>query len=793
MTSERLALVTLALGLGLGSLVGAFVGPVLGLRSSGASSSGGRAVEPALDLDSRARELQTAATAGSTVAQLASVAQPAGDPRADVRGDAEALLASSAAARAATAALRTAASDGAAGTEGVGHISGLVVDEVGQPLAGVTLVSELAQGSGPRAIQGAATEGVGRAWQGLRDLDEALEPSARHELARRESLRTTVTDAAGRFRLEDLRPGQHTVSAYIEGLVFAHQSLYTGDSAHFVGRKVCEFHLDVRLPDGSAPREAVVMLGEEHRWNTSSYRWTPEEPVLRLGEQAAQLQVYAGDVSTSDYRTYDSAYAAPSRTIDLGRDGSGPHTFQLQARARLEVRVADRSSREPRIAPWVKAVSADGPGAQTGVQAFKAGQRLIRMDAERFSAVDLTPGAWVVGAGRGSDEPEVTARVEIGPGPTEVSLELGELDLSRFLVVRCKGPEGAPLFGVTFGYSIAHPGGGGRSGGVTSFARPGGEYWIGWSELLGGRERGAEIKARLTSTARGYGKLESELTPNQRELDLVFEPACDLDVFVTGDLSPGYLIQLEPAGSEGRGLGSEVLFIGRNGQPTGRIDGQGRASIAGLQPGPYRVLLVQSKQDLPVRAPTVASAEVTLRPGSQAVTLVAPQLYELVVYAPDIAVGTTFLLMFGGEVNSPQTQRQVDLGADRRARFAHVPAGEYTVAALGQNGGRSLQVVVPSGEVQFQTEVLNALRVKDVVADKLAAQAGLRDGDLVLSVGGREVDGHVALQRIFLGIQGGTVVLRVQRGGALMDVTLGPATTAQPWVEIGASFAVTSR
>jgi len=633
---------------------------------------------------------------------------------------------------------------------------------------------------------GSSTSNVGRAWKGFDDLDETLVGSARRELERRRNTRTAVTDAAGRFVLEGLRPGQHSLRAFADGLVFPQRSVYVGDSAHFVGRPVGEFHLDVRLPAGRAPAEALVALVAAPR--QESYRWTPEEPVLRLEERVAQLQVLAGNVRNLDWRTFASDHSAPSRTIDLARDGKGPHLFELSERSKLRVTLEDRSTLEPRLQPWVKVITAQAAQGGLTAKSFEGGQRLNRELGQLFSAVDLTPGAYVIGAGRGDDAPEVTATVEVGAGTTEASLQLGELDMSRFLVVRCVGPEGAPLMGVEF-TTIVTQVNNTHSGGFSNVERPGGEYWLPHGELLHGNEWSAEIKVRLHATARGFGKLETDLTQSVRELDLVFQPACDLVVLVTGDLSAGFSVGIEAANEKDDD--AEGRVFGRGNSKLVRVDGEGRAVLTGLQPGKFQVSLAQTTENYFWGAP-VAVSEIVLRPGSQTISMTAPTLYDVVVHAPELAVGAALMLQRNEEGTVMRMHNQVELGADHRARFKLVTAGEYTLMTWGETSG-SMQITVPSGEVLFSPQQPNALRVTGVEADKLAARAGLQNGDLVLSVSGRAVDSQMSAQRIYMDVVGGTAVLQVLRAGTQLEVTLGPATTDQSWSEVGAVFNPTTR
>jgi len=781
MTSQRLALFTLLLGAVLGLLVGSILGPHLGGDARTAARAGEGPLAPEHGADRRGVYVADDA-AGALVAPLAPMAQ---DARSEASAAASERLAGSAAARAAAEVRQGAAAE--RGPEDRGHIDGIVVDQVGKPVVGATVVSQNTPRGGD--VFGARSARVGRAWKGPESLDEALTNYAKGAQKRIETLRSATTDSAGRFQLAELKPGAHSLSVYAEGLVFGAREVFAGEMVHLVGRPVCEFHLDLRLPDGNAPSSALVLLGEERRSET--YHWSPEEPVLRIEERVAQLRVFAGDILQPDYRNYLSTYSAASRTIDLARDGEGPHVIELALRTRLLVHLEDHSQLETKLTPWVKAVAAQTAAAPSDGETFKDAPKLARIEGQRFCLMDLAPGAWVIGAGRGAGAPEVTARAEVGPGTTEVSLRLGEVDMSKFLVVRCKGPEGAPQAGVSFAYATVTKSGS-SSGGLNPTERPGGEYWINRDDLRRGQDASASAQVRLSATARGHGTLDVDLDEHTQELELAFQAACDLHVVVTGDLTAGFSISIEPLKAKGEGEEHDP-FRGHQQQPT-RIDGDGRAILTGLQPGPIRVSLLQTTERFAFRAPSVASAELTLRPGLQSVALVAPQLYELVVHVPDVEVGTSLQLGAAGEVEKGRSMnRQAKVGADNRARFARVPAGEYALHLWAGKLSGSMQVQVPTGEVLFQIGAQDALRVSRVIAGQLAARAGLQDGDLVVKVGGRDVDGYNALQRLFLDLSGGTATVQVQRGAQTLELTLGPGSKADVWEELGATLTVASR
>jgi hypothetical protein len=197
-----------------------------------------------------------------------------------------------------------------------------------------------------------------------------------------------------------------------------------------------------------------------------------------------QLQVFAGNVRSLDWRSYSSDFSAPTRKLDLARDGAGPHVFELTERTQLRIALEDLSTQEPRLQPWVKVIAARAAAGGRNDDGFANARRLPREWDERYTAIDLTPGAYVIGAGRTDELPEVTATIEVGAGTTEASLQLGDVEMAQFLVVRCTGSAGELLTGVQFSSAVAvGQGGRVRSGTIDRVERPGGEYWLARSKV----------------------------------------------------------------------------------------------------------------------------------------------------------------------------------------------------------------------------------------------------------------------------------------------------------------------
>ncbi|MEM6672426.1 MAG: hypothetical protein AAF726_06250 [Planctomycetota bacterium] len=656
-------------------------------------------------------------------------------------------------------------------------LRGRVVGEDGEPLAGVTVVTEGGgEEGGDALVRGRSTNDVGRGWTGPDSIDDSLEWRARRFLEERRTLRTAKSDTDGEFELTGLRPGRHRLRAYLEGYVFDSDRFYTGQRGWLVGRPVGLFHLDLRLPDGTQPAEAVVDLVGER----DVYRWTPDEPVLRLEERLATFRALGGAVQELDRREYASDLASDELTIDLARDGEGPHVIQLDERDILRITVMDESGLQPPIDPWVKIAPARDVQGRDPAAAFRdVGYAEETDDESAWIKTDVAPGSYVIAVGRSARVPEVVETIEVAVGANAHEVVLGAFDMGKFLVVRCAGPQGQPLKEVEFDRLLRYENGG-SDGGTRSEERGPGEYWLPLDGLLSGRSWSDVEQVTLVAEADGYGKLTSEVPIGAESLALTFQPSCDLTVFVEGDRSPGFsvsAVNLSEDENQNRwGWGGERATI----------DSRGLARLRGLQPGEVRVFLRRSGGG---RRPTpaIATQDVLLRGGEQQVTFIAPTFHDVVVRASGLEARTRMRLRADG--GGGFRSSDVRLNEDGVATFRDVPAGQYLLSARGNNRA-PMSISVPSGEIVYEAQVINAFLVTRVTSGGFADRSGLRDGDVVHAINDRPVDADSFYDRLRLYLQDGTVTLSVDRGNGTAEVRIGPlkGEGGNIWSQIGARF-----
>lgn len=115
--------------------------------------------------------------------------------------------------------------------------------------------------------------------------------------------------------------------------------------------------------------------------------------------------------------------------------------------------------------------------------------------------------------------------------------------------------------------------------------------------------------------------------------------------------------------------------------------------------------------------------------------------------------------------------------AERRVSFVHQKVGpRAAVAVAGPVANFILSVVIFAGIfMTFGRQVMPA-RVDAVQPDSAAAAAGLKPGDLIVAIDGREIGGFSEMQRIVAASGGHTLRLTIDRGGARQDIQATPSS-----------------
>ncbi|QDV05102.1 hypothetical protein Poly30_05970 [Planctomycetes bacterium Poly30] len=759
MKASHLALLTLVLGLAVGFAIGAV------LNGSESKAAGA----PTVGITQAASVTPDVADAAGDD-RLSQVGErPVSDGPAQIAARSTSGSTAGPGARtAARKAISTTASKSAEDTSAWTHtIHGVVLNADGDPLPGVQIVSFNRETKGWRGLmQARDTSEVGRAWEGLPDVEAKLAEQAETLMADRLHASTAISDATGAFTLEKLREGVHAVQAHAEGYVFSPQMTHTGRECVFSGERVVELELDVRLPDGTQPESAVVFPGASNFG--SEIAWTSESPRLRLKEASFELIVRSGNVQRLDWRSMTSDFESEPRMVNVDTEGAGPLVVELRANQILRVKVEDASELVPRIPIWVKAMPAPGGSGEID-WSEESRTALTAVPSGDFEVSGMPGGKYLLAVGRGEgNAPEITRPVTVGPGLTEVSLQIGEADLGDFLVVRCEREDGTPVDKVSFDASVQ----------TERFARPvqikperraRGEYWLPRGQLFQSEQ---DASVELAASTETDGSASTTVETGDGDVVIEFKPACSLEIQVQGDLTAGYSVHAAPKaeGSQGQRLSYRTMSRGSQ-----KVKEDGRAVLNALQPGTYEVAVYETGHDSKMggylgNSRKVVSETIEVKGLNQPLNLAIPTAHTVMVRAEGVDAGKK--LQLSPKDGGYRDRLTADVGPDSMARFENVFAGEYVLRLDG--GSDSKSITVPTGEVQFVTKIVYALKVRSLEEGGPAALAGFQKDDLVTEIRGKAVSGWQDLFALTKSAAVESVPVTVLRGGQSTGLSIGP-------------------
>ncbi|MDB5598894.1 MAG: metalloprotease RseP [Xanthobacteraceae bacterium] len=114
--------------------------------------------------------------------------------------------------------------------------------------------------------------------------------------------------------------------------------------------------------------------------------------------------------------------------------------------------------------------------------------------------------------------------------------------------------------------------------------------------------------------------------------------------------------------------------------------------------------------------------------------------------------------------------------AERRQSFHHQPvAGRAAIVAAGPIANFLLAIVIFAGIFMFYGKQNTTPRVDAVQPDSVAAAAGFKPGDLVVSINGQKIDNFTDMQRLVSISAGQTLAVEIERDGKRQVLTAVPA------------------
>ncbi|MCA8961090.1 MAG: hypothetical protein KDC38_11285, partial [Planctomycetes bacterium] len=614
--------------------------------------------------------------------------------------------------------------------EGPGTITGHVLTIDGAPVAGAEVSARYSS-----EIPGVETKSPTAV-----DLETYARQSLELYQYRRAAERKAITDSEGRFTIEGLIDGKFWISGEAEGWVVrgesASISASPGDTVELVAVPAGWIRITVRGVDDAVPTVATVRVDATQ---TRTFTWTPDrEPLL---VEAGSLVVSASTATSTC--TPQPVDVAAKETVDV--------TLSLFPRLGVRGYVTLPNGRPLRQGRVKLATTALAPSAESLNTRSPGIQDAWVDDAGGFDLEVDAPGTYALGAGYSWNSIDVYQTIEVRDGVVAVALELPEPEDA--IVVTARGPSGERVEDLSVGLEFESENSS-WSGSAPVIDRGDGTFWALPRGAGRGIEESADTKVTLTVRSERFGSQVVELAPDQREVEVVFVEPARLDVRLDGY-----------GGHSAQGLISVTLkdAAGHEG-PSMMPDSEGVARFDAVTPGELTaVLRVKTTSDR-WSTTEIGSQAVSVTEGENETTIVLPPLYRLAVVFGELGARTHASLR-GADGNMTQRWGEID-SATKTIVFDQTPAGRYTIEVGGGLGGQMTVDVLGDSTVDFVEDQVNALRVSVRDDAGKLAQAGFRDGDMIVALDGKPFRSSAELRLAVSGLMAQKeVTATVQRGG----------------------------
>jgi hypothetical protein len=638
-------------------------------------------------------------------------------------------------------------------------ITGVALDHKGKALEGVTVTITMNPDSS--LVSTKSADSIAQDWEGEQDLAASLRERAASTLNRRRLRRVDVTDANGRFELTNLLPGRHYVRAYSKGYVFRSRSTYVGNSTTVTGKPAEMYHLEVVGPDDAPVDQVTIGVAKDNRW--TYYDWDRENPYLPLSERTARLRAFAGGPLMGDKKNPFAKLASEERRVHLDIDGEGPHRFEVKPTRSLTVTVVDQTADGPTLPFTVRCGRAKKLDVAGGRPKFEGKTTTVKMSSDGlFRMARLNEGEYLLGVGRGGDEPEVFRELLVTDGPLEETVVLPPVQREDFLVVKAYSPRGSLLSGLSFSLWTLKEEGGVRSRSLSGSEREPGEYWVGRPTA----ENTWNGPAKLVVKCPGFGSIATLVSRDQGSVRVDFEDPCKLKVHVQADAEEMFEVSLQVtdslSGSASRTLASMSPLATK---------GQGFVIFDGVQPGLAKISMNSEGRRNWSGPSKLAVAEVLLRSGEQEASLSATTLYDLEIHAPGEEPGTGFYATaIGSGTESELGGRSYGaLGNDHLVTLSKLPPGRYKLSVQAGDVP-PIEVTIPSSAIDYERPTTVGYRVS--ASRKGRDTAPLIPGDIITEVNGESIAVGSISSRVQLAVAEGPTTLTLVRDGDAMELSI---------------------
>ena len=653
---------------------------------------------------------------------------------------------------------------------GDGAITGTVRAENGAPIAGAIITATPPVPAWVGRAPKKATSGE----PDEPSVQEVIEEAVRQHLWRRTSRVDARSKPDGSFVLEGLRrEARYELRAYAAGAILStaegepRPSATAGQVVDFVAKTVVSLAVSVCFEDGTEPPFAWISARAGDGGYIERQRWTPEARVVDLRDGVNILSAAIDeeeDVSSDEVAvTLPLASAAEPPKIQIRR--------RIELKGRIVPAVGERLANVYVAGMPVK----DGRSptdenlrnSNTGVWVY--GNNCA------FNFGEVAKGSWVIGVFRDS---ELLAKTlaDVGAETKEVEIRLPAAKAADFVVVKLQDPEGR----------LIHDGWVHELGGdVSTIRRTDGTFWVARRRKIskdGGLEDVVPALATLMGSAPQWGQKTKEYSPaSDSEVAIRFDPTGTLTVNLDGykgSAVEGHAeIRLGRYNRHTNADGNDNNYYQNSGQntTTQAQREKGEFHLIGIQPGAYFLHLTVS--DSRNSGSTIARQKVQIVAGANAATIVVPELYTVTVETSGLKAGQSLNLnrIDGSDEDDSAGYFWLEARIDEQGRgvFEGLPPGEYALNTwLNDAEAGALNIAVTGdATVKYSADPADSLLVVDVKSDGVGA-LGIKDGDVIYGAAGIEWQSNPSQAIQGVASAGGTVALKVMRGGAPIEVSV---------------------
>ncbi len=603
--------------------------------------------------------------------------------------------------------------------QGSGVIFGRILTEAGKPLRGVvvTAVHNTAGGCSresrlmePRTLEERAREFVAEAF--MDDLACAK----------------TITRTNGFYRFSGLSQQTHWLDVTAPGYcVEARNRRWTfptedGYRVDFVAYKLKDVPFSILMPDGSEVDHARIEAYSKG-FDSRSFLWSPQKNVMPLPPGVYRIQAFAGD---------NDCFESNNKIVPVFPD-TQPDLVRIQLKEDLSICgkvIVPPGDDLDTVSLCYMRLS---PGVTVDPNLLLSKGEREYDDAEKpdftfeINDISLTPGRYVIGAGRTMDQIEAMAEVTMTDAPVHVELTLPPVDESRLLTVIPVSPTGAPVTNTDISAEWHTSD---KRGGGIPYTKPGeGACRFIFEPCFREAVHDNSFECLITVESDPYGTKRRQWNPTEgNEITIALEEPAVLNLTLAGFI---------PEENGGPNVEIYVHDAGSFNSSDDTIGADGRMTVFPVQPGPCKISVYSSSRLFDEIRPT-------LLPGKNNVVLQTPVPLSLTITFSDEAPGTFVDL----QKKDDRSIRFTTLGTPTRfsetcydsavitqdhiVRFTGLPTGCYTIIVWSERVPGEMTLNLDANmTVEYNPNPLNALKVVDVRENGPLGATGLMTGDVI--------------------------------------------------------------